>query len=322
MAHRRILLSPLPSEMIGLRLDKALSLLPEIASRSQAALLIEAAKVLVNQRKGKSSYLLEAPDVIEIQLGPPTESHLIPWNYPLEVLFEDNELLVVNKPAGMVVHPAAGHRQDTLVNALIFHTPHLSDGSTWDRPGLVHRIDKETSGLLVVAKNNYSHEFLAKQFKDRSIERKYWAVVEGPMKSQQTAMESYLARHPLHRKKFASVRDPKTKKIIMGPQAPSHGKWAKTHFKVLHSHGTFHYLELKLETGRTHQIRVHLSEMGLPIVGDELYGSKQKLNRFYLHAAELGFMHPVTKERLFFRTDWPKDDRALIQQWGLLNVHQ
>jgi 23S rRNA pseudouridine1911/1915/1917 synthase len=200
------------------------------------------------------------------------------------------------------------------------HTKNLSEGSAVDRPGLVHRIDKETSGLLVIAKNNVSHEKLARQFKDRTIERKYWCVVEGRLKATHGSAESYLARHPTHRKKFASIRDPKTKKPLTGKNTSGAGKWAKTHFKVLSSKNDLHYLELKLETGRTHQIRVHLSEMGCPIVGDELYGSKKKLSRFFLHAAELGFDHPTTGKRLFFKKDWPQEDKGLITSWGLLNA--
>jgi 23S rRNA pseudouridine1911/1915/1917 synthase len=310
MSVKKIRLDPLPFEMTGLRLDKALAKIPDIASRSQAAILIEKSNVTVNKKPAKASYILSAGDTVEIELHPNVSETLVPWNFPLEILFEDKDLLVVNKPSGMVAHPAAGHHQDTLVNALLAHTKNLSEGSAVDRPGLVHRIDKETSGLLVIAKNNLSHEALARQFKERSIDRKYWCVAEGRLKSKAGSVESYLARHPTHRKKFASVRDPKSKT----------GKWAKTHYKVLSSHGTLHYLELKLETGRTHQIRIHLSEMGIPIAGDELYGSKRKLGRFLLHAAELGFTHPTTGKRLFFKKDWPEDDKNLIRSWGLLNA--
>jgi 23S rRNA pseudouridine1911/1915/1917 synthase len=310
MSSKKIHLDPLPYNMSGLRLDKALALIPEISSRSQAAQLIENSLVFVNGRSVKSSYILSANDTIDVELKPAIPTDLIPWDFPLEILHEDSELLVVNKPAGMVAHPAAGHYQDTLVNALLFHTKNLSEGSSLDRPGLVHRIDKDTSGLLVIAKNNVSHEKLAKQFKDRSIDRKYWCVAEGRLKTTAGSVESYLSRHPSHRKKFASVRDGSGK-----------GKWSKTHFKVLKSKGDLHYLELKLETGRTHQIRVHLSELGLPIVGDELYGSKKSLPRFLLHAAELGFSHPTTGERLFFKIDWPKDDRDLIASWGLTDAN-
>lgn len=319
MSSKKIRLEPLPFEMHGLRLDKALAKIPEVSSRSQAAILIEQSKVSVNGKNPKSSYILSANDILEVELSVTLPTKLVPWEFPLEILYEDEDLLVVNKPAGMVVHPAAGHFEKTLVNALLFHTKNLSNGSAEGRPGLVHRIDKETSGLLVIAKNNFSHDKLASQFKNRTIDRKYWCVVEGKLKSQSGQIESYLARHPTHRKKFASLRDPKTKKILIGKEKSDAGKWSKTHFKVLKSHGELHYLELKLETGRTHQIRVHMSELGSPIVGDELYGSKRKLSRFFLHAAELGFEHPRTGNRLFFKKDWPKEDKDQITSWGLLN---
>ena len=202
----------LPTEMIGLRLDRALALLPQINSRSQAALLIENNAIQVNGKIVKASYLLQAKDILEAEILPPPPTELVPWDYPLDILFEDPYLIVVNKPAGMVVHPAAGHYTDTLVNALLAHTRNLSEGSALDRPGLVHRIDKETSGLLVIAKDNLTHENLAQQFKARTIDRKYFAVVEGRLKTPSGSYDSYLARHPSHRKKFASVRDLKTKK--------------------------------------------------------------------------------------------------------------
>lgn len=321
MSYKVVRLDPLPYDMSGLRLDKALTKIPEISSRSQAAILIENHHVLVNGQSVKSSYILSSGDKVEIELAPPPPTELLPWNHPLEILFEDKDLLVVNKPAGMVVHPAAGHAQETLVNALLAHTSDLSEGSSLDRPGLVHRIDKETSGLLVIAKNNLAHEKLAEQFKNRSIDRKYWCVVEGRTTTKEGSIESILARHPTHRKKFASIRDLKTKKIITGKENSDKGKWAKTHFKVLKSISGLHYIELKLETGRTHQIRVHLSEVGLPIVGDELYGSKMKLSRFFLHAAELGFVHPTTGQKLFFSVDWPIEDKKMILDWGLLNAN-
>ena len=318
MSSQKIRLDSLPAEMIGLRLDKALALLPQINSRSQAAHLIEDDAILVNGNLAKASYIIQADDLLEIEILPPPPTDLIPWNYPLDIIFEDQDLIVVNKPAGMVVHPAAGHYTETLVNALLAHTKSLSEGSAFDRPGLVHRIDKETSGLLVIAKNNFSHEKLALQFKNRTIIRKYYAVAEGRLKNPSSSYESYLARHPNHRKKFASLRDLKTKKVITSADpAPESGKWAKTHYKILKMHAHFIYLELKLETGRTHQIRVHLSELGAPVVGDTLYGSKKELPRFYLHAAELGFIHPRSGETLFFKKDWPSEDLKLIQSWGL-----
>lgn len=322
------------STCAGLRLDRALALQAEIGSRTQGASLIGAHRVLVNGQKAKPSLILQPNDIIEVSL-PETDlsQSLVPYPLKLDIVFEDESLLVVNKPAGLVVHPSVGHPQETLVNALIAHTSELSMGFHEVRPGIVHRIDRDTSGLLVVAKNDRSHRHLAEQFQQKTTHRIYWAIVHGSPKNDIGRYESYLARHPNERKKFASVRD-RQGAILRDPAAPpAIGKWAVTTFQVkFRSNKGLSLLELKLETGRTHQIRVHLSEAGVPIVGDKLYGPRSPLKhveslplrtliknmpRFALHAAELGFVHPMTGASMLFKVDWPKDLKELLQVGGL-----
>lgn len=317
-------------EMIGLRLDKALSLLSDIRSRSRAEVLITDGRVLVNGKSVKSSYQIKDNDQLQIAWPEPTPLELQPYDLKLDILFEDADLLVVNKPPGLVVHPAAGHAQDTLVNALIAHTDDFDMKFGDERPGIVHRLDKETSGILVVAKNDFTQEKLSEQFKARDVHRIYYAATLGLPAKTEGVIQSFLARHPVDRKKFASVQDD-DRKIITDPEnRPAIGKWAVTRYQVLErSQQGISYLQLKLETGRTHQIRIHLSEMGFPIIGDKLYGSDRKLKsissshlkeklsnfpRFALHAAELGFEHPRSKENLFFKVGWPDDLRPRLQE--------
>jgi 23S rRNA pseudouridine1911/1915/1917 synthase len=319
-------------EMIGLRLDKALVLRSEITTRSRAAHLIENGLVQVNSKLAKASTVLKAQDKIVITLPEPEPTELVPYDFPLDILFEDEDLIVINKPSGLVVHPAAGHFQDTLVNALLFHTKNLSMKFGEQRPGIVHRLDKETSGILVVAKNDQAHENLTRQFKARTIHRIYFCICMGVPRPPKGVIESYLARHPTDRKRYASLMTPERKIQTTREPEPTFGKWAVTHYETLKSHSGLSLCRLKLETGRTHQIRVHLSEKGTPIVGDTLYGADKKiksiesqklqaelkdLDRFLLHAAELGFAHPKTGQDLYFQQPWPADISALIQKWGL-----
>ena len=318
--------------MIGQRLDKALALLPEIETRSRASHLLENSKVLLNGKPAKASVAVKADDVIEVEIPLPEPTELQPYDFKLDILFEDDDLIVINKPSGLVVHPAAGHAHDTLVNALLAHTQNLSMKFGEVRPGIVHRLDKETSGVLVVAKNDKAQEALTAQFKERSTHRIYYAVALGTAKTLQGSLSSFLARHPVDRKKYSSVLDEDRRIISDKDSAPEIGKWAVTHFDVLTRKSGLTYLKLKLETGRTHQIRVHLSELGLPIAGDLIYGADRKiksipssgtqgeirqLSRFLLHAAELGFTHPRTGEKMFFQQEWPEDILVLLKKWGL-----
>lgn len=318
--------------MHGLRLDKALALIEEIGTRSRASHLIDSSAVTVNGKEAKASMAVKENDVIEVILPKPAPTELQPYDFKLDVLFEDDDLIVINKPSGLVVHPAAEHAQDTLVNALLAHTKNLSMKFGEERPGIVHRLDKETSGIIVVAKNDKAHEDLTKQFKERSTHRIYYAVAIGTSRVLSGTFKSYLARHPVDRKRYASVLGDDRKPLGEQDEAPEAGKWAVTHYEVLARKSGMSYLKLKLETGRTHQIRVHLSENGLPIMGDVLYGADKKikniearsiqedarqLQRFLLHAAELAFTHPKTKERMTFKKDWPEDVAVLIKKWGL-----
>jgi len=315
-----------------LRLDKALALVQDIGTRSRAAHLIESSAVLLNGKPAKASASVKENDLIEVTLPPAEPTELQPYDLKLDVLFEDEDLIVINKPAGLVVHPAAGHAHDTLVNALISHTEDLSMKFGEERPGIVHRLDKETSGIIVVAKNDKTHEALTAQFKERSTHRIYYAVCVGTARTLSGTIKSFLARHPVDRKRYASVLGDDRKPLQDPEDPPLVGKWAVTHFEVLARKGGLSYLKLKLETGRTHQIRVHLSENGLPIAGDTLYGADKKvknvesrstqedirnLPRFLLHAAELAFTHPRTLERMSFRQDWPDDIGVLLKKWGL-----
>jgi len=281
------------------RLDKWLSTLDFIPSRSRAAELIERGLVTLNGVRLKASQKIAPGLVVQIEIPAPEPAGLTAWNAPLEILFEDSDLIVVNKPAGLVVHPAAGHAQDTLVNILLHHVGELAMGFNEARPGIVHRLDRDTSGILVVAKNDLAHQSLAQQFKDRSTHRIYWAIVHGRPAGVAGTIKSLLSRHPTDRKRFASHE--------------GKGKSAVTHFKVLRSNKNYSWIQLKLETGRTHQIRVHLSEKGLPILGDPIYGARVKdkkldfVTRMALHACELGFTHPRSGEKLFFTAPWPED---------------
>lgn len=309
------------AEFVGQRLDRFLASLPEIFSRSFAQDLIEKKLILVDGKEARASLALKLNQVVEVSIPEVAEpSELIPYDFPLDIVFEDDDLIVLNKPSGLVIHPAAGHEQDTLVNALLHHTKDLSMKNE-QRPGIVHRIDKETSGLLVVAKNDLAHEKLAQQFKDKTSHRIYYAVALGSLARKSGTMRSYLSRHPSDRKRYASIRE--NNKIVSAfDESFQDGKWAVTHYEKLGQSSGLSYVKLKLETGRTHQIRVHMSEMGNPLVGDIQYGYSQqkakneKLSRFYLHAAELGFTHPTTNEKMLFKIDWPSADRQRILDWG------
>ncbi len=309
---------------VGQRIDRWLSekteLKESIPTRSFAQNLIEKNCVQVNLKIIKSSYLLRLNDYVGIQLPEKKLMGLIPYNFPLDILFEDDDLIVVNKPSGLVVHPAAGHEQDTLVNALLYYTKNLSMKNE-ERPGIVHRIDKDTSGLLVIAKNDFAHEHLSQQFKNKTTHRIYYAVTEGPVKILNGTYQSYLSRHTTDRKRYASRKE-NNKVINKFIGDIDTAKWAVTHFKFLESAAGKNLFQLQLETGRTHQIRVHMSENGQTLVGDVMYGYSVKkmkdlnIQRFFLHAAELGFVHPKTNENLKFLCPWPDLDFKIIKSWG------
>lgn len=327
MAERLVFI--VASDAVDFRLDKYLSKQSPISSRSRAEHLIDGGFVVVNGKTAKASYKLKADDRIEVEFPSPRASELKPLDIPLDIIFEDSDIIVVNKPSGLVVHPAAGHENDTLVNALMAHTKNLSMKFGEDRPGIVHRIDKETSGLLVIAKNDLAHQNLSDQFKERSINRLYEAVCIGVPAQTEAKITSILARHPTDRKRFASLRDARGKVLPISMPDITVGKVAISSYKILKSRSTASLIQLKLFTGRTHQIRVHMSELGHPLVGDKLYSSpnaskkiagemKQELeamNRFLLHAKVLGFIHPTTQKEMYFEVDWPARETIFIQKW-------
>lgn len=302
----------------GERLDAWLSTQPEVGSRTQAARLIEKNLVKVSgvaQLKVKASYRLRGGEEVEVNFPEPTPSHITPENIPIEILYQDYDVAVVNKPAGLVAHPAQGNPNGTLVNALLYHIKDLSDIGGVERPGLVHRLDKDTSGVLVIAKNNKAHQGLSELFRTHDVHRVYWALVAGVPKEKAKTIRTNLARHPVYRKAFSSQ--------------PT-GKPAVTHYEVVATFANqVTLVKVKLETGRTHQIRVHLSELGHPVLGDAVYGIKKQarlitnqkvkkilgqLKRQALHAAELGFEHPRTKQQMRFNTDWPEDLKSIVEQ--------
>ncbi len=318
------------AEKSSVRVDQWLAQQDLALSRSRVAELIKLEKIQVNSKAVKASLCVKVGDIVDIEIPDIEPSSLQAYDFKLDVVYEDDHLIVVNKPPGLVVHPAAGHAHDTLVNALIHYTDDLAVGFGESRPGIVHRIDKETSGLLLVAKTNLAQEKLSQGFREKSINRIYEAIVLGRLKNSTGTLESTLARHPTNRKKFASIRKPqsrilKAEKSVGGPEAveSSAGRWARTHYKVLKSLPQWSLVELKLDTGRTHQIRVHMSELGHPLLGDILYGFRSRESqlknwpRVALHAKHLSFHHPVTGEFLSFEVDWPEDILSLLGGLGL-----
>lgn len=279
------------SEYDGMRADKFISENSDI-SRSFAVSLIESGNCLLNKKACGKNYKVKSGDVFEIDLPNTEEPEIMAENIPLDIMYEDKDLLVVNKPKGMVVHPAPGHYSGTLVNALMYHCKDsLSGINGVIRPGIVHRIDKDTSGLLIVAKNDAAHNGLAEQIKVHSFTRKYEAVVTGGVKENGT-VNAPIARHKIDRKKMAVSPD---------------GREAITHYEVIENYNKYSHLRLILKTGRTHQIRVHMAYIGHPVAGDPVYGDgKPKwLNGQCLHAREIRFVHPVTKDELYFTSPLP-----------------
>ena len=297
------------------RLDVFLSQKEPALSRSQIKRLIETGKVRIEGRKAKPGLRLREDERVTLILPEPKKMEVEAEAIPLKVLYEDRHLIVVNKPAGLVVHPAAGNYSGTLVNALLHRCPDLAGIGGVLRPGIVHRLDKDTSGVLVVAKDDPAHRSLSDQFRKHTAERRYMGIVFGQL-SDEGQVDAPVGRHPTHRKKMSA--------------RPRKGREARTHWRVLERFRSFTLAEFRLETGRTHQIRVHLSSIGHPILGDPLYGGRkrmasveslplreglQRLRRQALHAASLGFVHPATGEALKFDSSLPED---ILEAVGLL----
>ncbi len=281
----------------GARLDKYVSdRYPEL-SRTHIQELIVNGYIKVNGRVTKAGHKLKTGDRLTITLPPPAPRTLTPEDIPLNILYEDDDLLVVDKPAGLAVHPAPGHPSHTLVNAILSHS-HLSilpDTRNWQRPGIVHRLDKDTSGLILVAKNNAAQLNLISQFKARSVVKAYVVLVKGRLTPEEGIIEAPIGRDRSHRERMAVV-------------AEGEGREAKTEYSVIEYIDNYTLLEIRPETGRTHQIRVHLAAIGYPVVGDKVYGVKSTcLSRQFVHASRLGFHLPSTGEYIEFKSELPKD---------------
>lgn len=286
------------------RIDKYLSeKLPDM-TRSHIQKLIKDGSVLVDQKIVKANYKLSEGSIIQIQIPDLEIPDILPENIPLDILYEDNDILVVNKPKNMVVHPAPGHYTGTLVNAIMYHCKdNLSGINGVLRPGIVHRIDMDTTGSLLICKNDKSHQYLADLLKDHNITRKYHAIVHGNLKDDTGTINAPIGRHPTDRKKM-SVHS-------------NNGRSAVTHYKVLERFGNYTYIECQLETGRTHQIRVHMASIGHPILGDAIYGPAKcpfKLEGQTLHAKILGITHPTTLQYIEFDAPLPEYFEELLKK--------
>lgn len=281
-------------ETSGVRIDKWLSENIDELSRASVQKLLKEGNILINSGAVNKNYKLRKNDVIDINIPDPVILDVLPQDIPIDIVYEDDDLLVVNKPKGMVVHPAAGNYENTLVNALLYHCKgRLSGINGVIRPGIVHRIDKYTSGLLIVAKNDNAHKHLAEQIKSHSFTREYFGIVCGRIKDHENTINAPIGRHKYDRKKM-TVTDKNSKNAV-------------THYKVLKVFEKYTLLKFKLETGRTHQIRVHMSYIGHPILGDDVYGKAFKgIDGQCLHAKKIGFIHPSTGEYMEFDSELPE----------------
>lgn len=284
-----------------IRIDKFIANVASDLTRSRIQGLISDGNITVNNKVVKANYKVREQDIINILIPDAVPVDIPAEDIPLDIVYEDDDILIVNKPKGMVVHPAPGHYTGTLVNALMHHCKDNLSGINGElRPGIVHRIDMDTTGLLVVCKNDKAHNFVAEQLKEHSITRKYQAIVYNAFKDEEGTVEGNIGRHPNDRKKMTITPN---------------GKEAITHYKVLKNMGKYTLIECQLETGRTHQIRVHMSSINHPLLGDEIYGPKTcpfKLQGQVLHAKSLGFIHPTTKEYMEFDSELPTYFTKLI----------
>ena len=292
----------------GLRLDVFLAGRLENITRSQIQLLNRSGAILIEGRQDKAGYRIRGGETIEVDLHPLDQAPLAAEQIPLRIYFEDEDLAVIEKPAGLVVHPGSGTSSGTIVHALLFHFQKLSDAGGAARPGIVHRLDKKTSGLLIVAKNNVAHARLSKEFQDREIQKTYVALVHGKLQRDTGTIELPVGRHPTARTKMAAGK--------------AKGRSAHTEYRVMQHFRGFTLLEVKIKTGRTHQIRVHFSALGHPVVGDDVYSERSyreftkkfgSLGRYFLHAATLLFTHPATGASMEFHSPLPLELQKLLK---------
>jgi len=285
------------------RIDKFLSKQLQELSRSHIQKLIREQGVLVNDKPVKTNYKLSSGDSVTVQIPKVKEPDILPEDIPLDILYEDKDIIIVNKPKGMVVHPAAGHYSGTLVNALMYHCTDLSGINGLTRPGIVHRIDMDTTGSILVCKNDLAHQHAAEQFKSHSLKREYHAIVFGNLKADTGTIEGPIGRHPNDRKKMCINE--------------KNGKAAVTYYEVLQRFGSYTYLKCRLETGRTHQIRVHMASIHHPLLGDTVYGPQKqpyKTQGQVLHAKVLGIDHPVTGEYIEIDAPLPEYFVKLLEK--------
>ncbi|MBE7016919.1 MAG: RluA family pseudouridine synthase [Ruminococcaceae bacterium] len=294
------------ADTAGERIDALLARNVENLSRSAAQRLLEQGDVLVNGSVVRKNYKSALGDEISVTLPQAEEVELVAQNIPLDVVFEDEDVIVINKSRGMVVHPAPGHSDGTLVNALLYHCGDSLSGIGGEkRPGIVHRIDMDTSGLLIVAKNDFSHRFLSDQLSDHSLSRVYEAIVYGRIREDKGTVNAPIGRHPVDRKRMAIVE--------------RGGREAVTHYEVIARYNGFTHIRCRLETGRTHQIRVHMEKLGHPLLGDMVYGRKRAekgLEGQCLHARELKFIHPRSGEEVHLKTDLPEYFQNILAKLG------
>ena len=297
---------------VGTRIDVFLSADNDELTRSAAARLIEDGAVTKNGVAVPKSYRVAAGDVFEIVMPEPEQSEALPQDIPLDIAYEDSDVIVINKPRGMVVHPAPGHSQGTLVNALLFHcacehslAPSLSGIGGKLRPGIVHRIDRDTSGLIIAAKNDFAHTRLSKQLSDHTLARVYETVTRGALPEENGTVNAPIGRHPSDRKRQAVTE--------------KNSRSAITHYEVITRYPGFTYARCRLETGRTHQIRVHMAHIGHPVLGDEVYGGLDRrfsIKGQCLHARELGFVHPRTQELITLKSELPAYFTEVLEKLG------
>ena len=289
----------------GERIDALLARSIDELTRSQAAKLLESGAVTLNYASVKKNYKVTAGEIFMVELPQNVDAEPLPENIPLDIVYEDNDLIVVNKPRGMVVHPAPGHNSGTLVNALLHHCgDNLSSIGGEERPGIVHRIDKDTSGLIIAAKNDYAHRFLSAQLADHSLARIYEAVVVGRLRDDTGTVSAPIGRHPVDRKRMAVTEN---------------GVNAITHYQVIARYNGYTHVRCMLETGRTHQIRVHMAHIGHPVLGDMVYSSRRAekgLEGQCLHARRLRFIHPKTNEAVELTTDLPDYFKTVLGRLG------